>query len=156
MLSVAVPGYATLQLEHLVLDYNGTLACDGALIDGVCERLERLAQDLRIHVVTADTFGKARQALAGLPCQLQVLPAGNQEQAKLVYIQLLGCERVVAIGNGRNDRLMLEAAALGIAVVQREGAAAETLRAADAVCPSILDALDLLASPLRLVATLRT
>ena len=50
---------------------------------------------------------------------------------------------------------MLEGAALGIAVIQAEGAAGETLMAADVVAPGILEALDLLANPLRLVATLR-
>jgi soluble P-type ATPase len=50
---------------------------------------------------------------------------------------------------------MIEAAALGIAVVQAEGAAVETLLAADVAVASVLDALDLLAAPLRLAATLR-
>ena len=156
MLQFVIPGFGTLEFEHLVLDYNGTLACDGVLIEGVRERLERLAHDLHIHVVTADTFGKARSALAGMPCHLEVLPLASQDQAKRVYVQRLGCERVVAIGNGRNDRLMLWASALGIAVMQHEGAAAGTLVAADVVVPTITDALDLLTHPLRLVATLRS
>jgi soluble P-type ATPase len=60
------------------------------------------------------------------------------------------------VGNGRNDRLMLEAAALGLAVILGEGASSATLAAADAVCLSIADALDLLIHPLRLTATLRS
>ena len=51
---------------------------------------------------------------------------------------------------------LLKAAALGIAVVQEEGAAAETMMAADVVSPDIVSALNLLVSPLRLVATLRS
>jgi soluble P-type ATPase len=51
---------------------------------------------------------------------------------------------------------MLEAAALGIAVVQREGAAVATVGNADIVCTSILDALALLRHTRRLVATLRS
>ena len=35
MIEIDIPGYKTLHLEHLVLDYNGTLAVDGVLIDGV-------------------------------------------------------------------------------------------------------------------------
>ena len=62
---------------------------------------------------------------------------------------------MVAIGNGRNDGPMLKAAALGIALVQQEGGAVETLLSADIVSTSILDALDLLSHPQRLVATLR-
>ena len=50
---------------------------------------------------------------------------------------------------------MLAEAALGIAVVGPEGAAAATLAAADVVAPGIFSALDLLANPLRLTATLR-
>jgi hypothetical protein len=49
----------------------------------------------------------------------------------------------------------LEAARLGFAVVGQEGASAATLRAADVVCGSILDALDLLVRPDALAATLR-
>ena len=51
---------------------------------------------------------------------------------------------------------MLQAAALGIAVIGPECAAAEALAAADIVAPNILAALDLLLNPLRLVATLRS
>jgi len=156
MLKVEIPGYDVLRIEHLVLDYNGTLACDGVLIEGVADRLRRLATNISLHVVTADTFGKANAALAGLPCVLSILGADHQDSAKLAYVERLGCERTVCIGNGRNDRSMLKAAALGIAVVQTEGAAAETVAAADVISPGILAALDLLDHPLRLVATLRS
>jgi soluble P-type ATPase len=67
----------------------------------------------------------------------------------------MGAERVVAIGNGRNDRLMLEAAALGIAVIGDEGIAAEAASASDIVTRHIRDALQLLLEPRRLVASLR-
>ena len=42
MLEIDIPGYRVLRLEHLVLDYHGTLACDGGLLDGVRDRLEAL------------------------------------------------------------------------------------------------------------------
>jgi soluble P-type ATPase len=84
-----------------------------------------------------------------------VIPGGGQAEIKRRFVEALGAEGVVAIGNGRNDRLMLAAARLGIAVVQPEGAATETMAAADLVIPTIADALELLAHPLRLVASLR-
>jgi soluble P-type ATPase len=155
MLMISVPGSTTLAIEHLVLDYNGTLALDGALLTGVMSRLNTLADAVQVHVITADTFGAARAALDGVRCSLSILPAGEQAAAKLAYIQSLGSERSVAIGNGRNDRLMLEAAALGLAVLGGEGIATATLLAADVVTPDIESALDLLLHPLRLVATLR-
>ena len=156
MLEIDIPGYKTLQLDHLVLDYNGTLACEGKLLEGVKDRLAVLAKDLNIHVLTADTFGTVRSQLQGVPCQVSILPPGSQDEGKLAYIQGLGPEATVCIGNGRNDRLMLKEASLGIAVALDEGAAVEAIRAADVVCTGIDAALDLLLNPLRLVATLRS
>ena len=155
MIEIDIPGYETLHLEHLVLDYNGTLAVDGMLIDGVAEMLESLSTQLEIHVITADTFGRVEAAMAGLPCRVSILPPGQQDTGKLTYVGQLGLERTVCIGNGRNDRLMLQQAALGIALLQAEGAAAQTVLSSDVVATHILDALELLTNPLRLVATLR-
>jgi soluble P-type ATPase len=155
MLTVDIPGYRKLQLKHLVMDYNGTLAVDGEVEAGVQAALEALAPQLAIHVITADTFGLAADRLAGFPVALSVLPPGDQDVAKLNYVDQLGCAGTVAVGNGRNDRLMLKAAGLGIAVILDEGTAFETLAAADVVCRGIVPALELLTQPLRLKATLR-
>ena len=156
MIEVKVPGYKTVKLNYLVLDYNGTLSCDGEVIQGVKNRLSTLSEQLSVHVITADTFGKVESRLKDVPCEITVLPLENQDLAKLEYIKKLGADRTVCIGNGRNDRLMLKAAVLGIAVVLEEGAAVETVMDADVVFTSINSALDLLSNPLRLTATLRS
>lgn len=156
MIAVDIPGHPLLRLEHLVLDYNGTLAVDGVPEPGVCDALNRLAQDLAVHVITADTFGKARSGLEGVDCRLSILPLGSQDAAKLNYVHELGAGNTAAVGNGRNDRLMLRASALGIAVLLKEGLATETLLAADILCRGIVPALELLLHPLRLTATLRS
>jgi len=156
MLNLEIPDFATLRLQHLVLDYNGTLAQDGKLLTGVTERLGLLKRNLQLHVLTADTFGNARTELANIPdARLVILDTQGQAQAKRDYVRELGSRITACIGNGRNDRLMLQEAALGIAVVQGEGAAGETLRAAHVVVRDIAGALDLLIQPLHLVATLR-
>jgi soluble P-type ATPase len=155
VLKLAIPGFGRLRIEHLVLDYNGTLALDGRLLPGVKRRLKALSAKLRIHVVTADTFGRARVALRDVRCGLLVLPKGSQARAKAAYVRRLGAARTACIGNGRNDRLMLRVAALGIGVVQSEGAAPGSLRAADLVIGDVREALDLLLRPMRLLATLR-
>lgn len=154
-LTVAVPGFKNLELEHLLLDYNGTLARDGALIDGVAPLLRSLAEKLEIHVITADTYGTVEKALAGLPCAVVVIGQTDQAEEKRSYLGNLGAERTVAVGNGRNDAAMLAEAALGLAVVQEEGAFGGLFAAADAVFTSILPALSALEHPNRLVATLR-
>ena len=155
MLSTQIPGFGTLTLEHLVLDYNGTLAVDGLLLPGVKGALNTLAAELAIHVVTADTFGKAAVGLQGVNCRLTVLEDGRQDQAKLDFVKRLGAQRTASVGNGRNDALMLAASALGIAVILGEGASTASLNAADIVCTNIVSALELLMYPLRLTATLR-
>jgi soluble P-type ATPase len=155
VIEVDVPGFRAVRLEHLVLDYNGTLAVDGELVPGVAEAIAVLSPDLIVHVVTADTFGRAAEQLEGLPVRLSVLAPGEQDEAKVAYVRALGAHAVAAIGNGRNDRLMVREAALGIAVVMAEGAAVETLIAADVAVTDVVAALLLLSRPQRLVATLR-
>lgn len=156
MVAIDIPGFAKLRLEHLVLDFNGTLAVDGHLLPGVAEMLSNLSQRLRIHVVTADTFGQAAKELNGLAVELIIVGQNEQADQKLDFINALDPARVASIGNGRNDHKMLQRSALGIAVVQQEGAAHEALDAADIVTSGIADALDLLLHPLRLTATLRS
>lgn len=155
MITIEVPGYKRFDLEHLVLDYNGTLARDGYVIEGVKQHLDRLAVSLKIHVLTADSFESVYKELDGYPCKIFVLEPENQDRGKLDYIRRLGCAKTVCIGNGRIDQLMLKEASLGIAVCQDEGAAIQAILSADILCPDILSALELLLHPVRLIATLR-
>jgi soluble P-type ATPase len=156
MIEIDIPGNKILQLEHLVLDYNGTIAFDGGLIDGVKACLAELSQMLTVHVITADTFGSVEKAIQDIDCKLAVIPLDRQDVAKLEYVENLRCEKTASMGNGLNDRLMLKASVLGVAVIQEEGAAFETIASADVVCTDILSALSLLSNPLRLIATLRS
>ena len=155
MISLEIPGYGSLELEHLVLDYNGTLARDGVLLPGVAESLQKLARELAVHVVTADTFGSVAQQLLGLDLQIEILRSGDHTAEKRALVERLGSSRCAAVGNGNNDRAMLSAAALGIVVSGSEGCSIQTLGEADLLCLSIDEALGLLAHPKRLVATLR-
>ena len=107
-------------------------------------------------MITADTFGVSREQLAGLPVTLTIIPPENQAFTKLKYVEQHGANHVVALGNGRNDRKIFAAAALSIGLIQEEGIATATLLEADLVTNCILDALDLLTSPDRIKATLRS
>ena len=64
MIEIDIPGFREVRLSDLVCDYNGTLAADGTLLPDVAGALSRLAANLRIHVITADTFGTVRAQLA--------------------------------------------------------------------------------------------
>lgn len=155
MLEIAIPLRGVLRLEHLVLDVNGTIALDGQLIAGVSKRLDKLSERLGIWLVSADTQGTLAALAAPLKVQARRLQPGDEAAQKAELVAELGADRVVAIGNGANDVAMLRGAALGIAVLGSEGLALDCLNAADAMAPSIEDALDLLLRPRRLIATLR-
>lgn len=155
MIDIAIPGYHPIKICHIVMDFNGTIAIDGKIIAGVAERICQLSHHATIHVVTADTFGSAASQLKNLPCKLFILSSEHQDVGKLEYIKKLGVEITACIGNGNNDRLMLQESILGIALIQEEGASVQTILAADVVCFNILSALDLLLNPKRLIATLR-
>ena len=156
MISIDIPGFRHLALRHLVLDFNGTIAFDGALLPGVADRIIGLSQQLEVHVLTANTTGTCAAVLQGLPLTLSILAGPPEDKAKLAYVKNLGAECCASVGNGANDRLMLETCALGIAVIGPECTAAKTLAAADIVAPGINEALDMLLHPMRLLATLRS
>ena len=155
MIELAIPGRVVLTIRHLILDYNGTLAMDGDLIAGVVERLNILAKSVKLHVLTADTHGTVRDKVEPVNCQVHVIGDGEQDKKKAEYLNSLGADCVVAIGNGRNDAAMLSDAALGISVLQNEGMSPMALTSSDICCKDINDALELLLKPARMTATLR-
>lgn len=155
MIAIDIPGFGPVRLSHLVSDFTGTLSVDGQLLPGVQEGLNQLAAHLTIHVLTADTFGRAREALAGIQCRIRILTGQDHDLQKDEYVQKLDPETVVAMGNGNNDRRMLKTARVGIAVSEGEGCAVAAIMAADIHVRGAVDGLNLLLTPLRCKATLR-
>lgn len=155
MIEVNVPGWRMLSLENVLCDFNGTLATDGALEQGVGQRLEALAQQAHVVVLTADTHGTAHEALAGLPVEVRVIEPGQEAMAKRFALDEFGAMSTAFLGNGANDEKALAAAGVGIAVLGGEGACGASISAADMVVLRPVDALDLLLKPARLVAGLR-
>ena len=155
MIELNIPGRGLVRLQHLVCDVNGTLTVDGQLPEGVKQRLNSLRDRLNLHLLTADTHGKQSVIDQQLNLKAVRIQPGDEVAQKANYVQQLGAETVVAVGQGANDAGMLKAAALGICVLSVEATAINTLLSADLVAPSIQDALDLLEKPLRIVASLR-
>mgnify|MGYP002766063850 CR=1 FL=1 len=104
---IEIPGYKTMDLKYLILDYNGTIAKDG------------------------------------------IIP----EKRKI--IEQLGGKRCIAVGNGRNDLPMCRIAELSVGIIEAEGAYGRLIANVDICTRSIEEALDVLAMPKRMVATLR-
>ncbi len=155
MICIDIPGVGEKRIAHLVFDFNGTIAQDGILIPGVKAEMNQWADQATLHVITADTFGFVKKELADIPCVLTIIPEKDQARSKLDYIIGLGPDQTLCVGNGANDEWMLKGAAVGIAVMQTEGAAVSALMAADLAVRDILDVFGLLKHPRRLSAGLR-
>ena len=156
MLAYDIAGRGVLHLSTLVLDLNGTVALDGKIISGVADRVKALQErGLSGYLLTADTRGRGAETAEALDLSLHRLHSGSERAQKRAFVEHLGADRVVAVGNGANDAEMLQAAAVGIAVLGTEGTATPALLAADVVVQDICTALDLLLKPQRLIATLR-
>ncbi len=154
-MTIQIPGYGEITLRHVVLDYNGTIARDGALLDPLAALLPELSERYRVHVITADTFGSVQAQLEPYDTTVKILTSDDHTAEKAAYIDSLGASHAVAIGNGNNDAAMLQKACIGIALVGDEGCSTRTMHQSDILCKDIADALGLLLHPKRLIATLR-
>ncbi|MEA3240065.1 MAG: ATPase P [Pseudomonadota bacterium] len=155
MLKLEIPGRRDIFLEGIVFDMNGTLTVDGELAARDRELLMLLAGKLKVYVLTADTFGTAATMFAGLPLDICRLKGRTGFLEKKKFIDSRDSSSLAAVGNGYNDHLMLQSAALGICVLGVEGAHPLTMTQADLVVSSTGAALELFLHPLRLVAGLR-
>jgi len=151
-ITLDIPGRHRLELDYLLLDQNGTLSKRGELLPGVKERLDTLADQLSIHILSGDSFGTLDQIAEELGgVDARKVQTGAEKKA---FVDQLGGYRCASIGNGFNDVEMFKACAMSIAVIGPEGASHAAI-AAQILCTSITDALDLLIDPRMLVATLK-
>ena len=157
MISIDIPGREhPLEIEALVLDYNGTIAKDGALIEGIPKRLIKLAEAVEVYVLTADTYGTVRGQCEPLGVTVRTFPhAGAGACKEEIVLELRRNAKVCAVGNGFNDVQMMDAADFAVAVLDAEGMYAGLLPHADVLVRSAGEALDLFLKPDRLRATLR-
>jgi len=155
MLEMNIPGFESVRLEHLVSDFTGTPSVDGKLLPGVKKRLNRIVEFMKVHILTADTFSTARKDLKYLQCKIHILTGKSHDVQKEDYVTKRGAENAVAFGNGNNDRKMLRAARIAIAVSEGEGCAVDAIIAANIPVRSAVDGLDLLFNPKRMKTTLR-
>ncbi len=156
-LKIDVPGRQTYQVEAIVFDLNGTLTIDGELRSSTRELLLELAEEVSIHILTADTHHSASmvQESLGGKVKVHVLQGDYTLEAKRTLIKELGPGQTAAVGNGANDAGLLEEACLSVAVLEKEGCAAEVLSRANILVRSTDDALKLFLNTRRIIATLR-
>ena len=155
MIRIEIPGRETLAIEHVVLDYNGTIAVDGLVLDELKPRLPALFTEVSVIVLTADTYGTVRAECEPLGLAVETFPREGAAACKAEIVKRLRGGRA-CFGNGFNDMAMFDEAELSVAIMEAEGVCAALLTHADVVVRSAAEALDLLLKPDRLRATLRT
>ncbi len=155
MYRINIPGFKDLNIKYLVSDLNGTLTNKGIIKETTAALMNKISQNLKVYIITADTYGKAGEACRTLSADLSILRTGKEKEEKASFVKELGGQETVTLGNGANDELMLEQAALGIVVIGEEGCSTRALLKADIVVKDIDDALRMLLDPEILKATLR-
>lgn len=154
MLIYEIPGRDNIEVQNIVFDYNGTIAVDGKLIDGVEGLINKLAEDVSIYILTADTYGTVEKECMGINGKILTFPKENAGKSKKEIVKSLG-GNTICLGNGYNDIPMFEQAALSIAIIEGEGASGKLLAKADIVVRSIFEALTILLNKNMIKATLR-
>jgi len=157
-IAIDIPGFGKRVIHTIVSDYTGTLSCRGKLSPGVRPRLRRLVKLVDLEIVTADTYGTARQQLRGIAVP-NMLRKNRQDIEKRDFAKKFDLRHVAAFGNGNNDRLLLRAVknagGIAIAVDNGEGCALDALTNANILIFGAASALDLLLNTNALKATLR-
>lgn len=156
MIEIHVPGLKPYEIQHLVVDYNGTIAVDGKIPPVLKPLLTRLRQQVPITVLTADTHGTAKAQCEPLGLSVCTFPQENAAASKKEIVERLGVDHTACLGNGFNDIPMFKVARLSIAVLDAEGLCGALLPHATIVCRSAEEAIQLLLNPKRIIADLRT
>lgn len=155
MLIYEIPGRDNIEVKNIVFDYNGTIAVDGKLINGVEELINKLSEKVNIYILTADTYGTVEKECLKINANVLTFPKVNTGESKKNVVVELGGSNTICIGNGYNDIPMFKEAILSIAIIEGEGMSGKLLGYADIVSRSIIEALEIVLSKDMIKATLR-
>jgi len=149
-----IPWYKKpLILDTIILDLNGTIGIDGILIIWVEDKIWSLKELWRnVLLCSGDTQWTAATIAKKLWATLYNC---KDQKDKEKIIKKHNAKHCVAIGNGNIDLKLLKKCKLSIAVIQAEWCYGPLLMHSDIVCTQVIDALDMLLLPKRLIATLR-
>jgi soluble P-type ATPase len=154
MITLQRPDQEPLEIEFILVNFEGTLATDRRVHPKAKDKLNLLSKRTNIFILTRGNKEVVLEILKKVKAEVVYFKEAEASEKKLEFVQRLGGTRTVAIGNRFDDALMLEEAGLGICVIGKEGASGEAMEKADVVVTDILDALDFLLKPLRHQGTL--
>jgi soluble P-type ATPase len=154
LITIQRPGQEPLEIDFVLIDFEGTLASDCRVHPKAKDKINLLSKRTKIYILAKGEKERVEESLRRVKAEIFYSPEGETSQRKLDLLCRLGPARTVAIGNGLDDASMIKEACLGICVIGKEGASVETIKHANVVVPNVIDALDFLLKPLRQKATL--
>jgi soluble P-type ATPase len=154
MIIIERPGQEPLEIEFILIDFEGTLASDRRVHPKAKDKINLLSKRTKIYILTKGEREVVEDTLRRVKAEIVYSMEGGTSRQKLDLLRQLGPTRTVAIGNGVDDAPMIEEAGFGICVMGKEGTSIEAMMKADVVVSNALDALDFLLKPLRQKATL--
>lgn len=155
MIKYKIPGRGEIEIENVVLDYNGTIAVNGKIAKEVKELIQKLKEYVNVYVLTSDTYGTAEDECTDLGIEVITFPNENSGLHKKEIVKKLNGKRTLCVGNGYNDVPMFKEAILTIAVIEGEGASGKLLLNSDIVTRSIVDAIGIVLDENKVKAILR-
>jgi soluble P-type ATPase len=154
MITIQRPGQEPLEINFVLLDFEGTLASDRRVHPKAKDKINLLSKRTKIYILTKEEKERVEEVLKKVKAEIIYLTEGDSSQKKLDLLRQLGATGTVAVGNGLEDGPMIEEAGLGVCVIGKEGASADAVKKADVIFTDILNALDFLLKPFRQKATL--
>ena len=154
MISIQKTGEEPLEIESILIDFEGTLASDGRVHPKAKDKINLLSKRTKIYILAKGEEERVGETLRNVKAESIHFTEGEVSQQKSDFLRKLGASKAVAIGNGMDDASMMGEAGLAICVISKEGTSTEAMTNADVVVMNIIDALDFLLKPLRQKATL--
>ncbi|MGQ9508563.1 MAG: HAD family hydrolase [Thermodesulfobacteriota bacterium] len=154
MILIERPGQDSLEMDYLLIDFEGTLSMDRRIHPKAKDRINLLSKRLKIYIFAKGERERVQEVLKRVKAEVIFLNEGEASNQKLGFLRNLGGLRTVVMGNGIDDLLMMKEAGLSIAILGKEGTSGALIQNAHLLFIDIIDALDFLLKPLRQKATL--
>lgn len=154
MISIQRPGQEAIEIDYILIDFEGTLASDGRVHPKAKDKINLLSKRTKIYILAKGEREKVQETLRRVKADLFFIKEEEASLQKLELLLNLGPSRSVVIGNGMDDVRMIKEAGLSMAIIGKEGTSGELIRTADLIFTNMIDALDFLLKPLRQKATL--
>ena len=154
MIHIQRSGQEPLEIDFILIDFEGTLASDRRVHPKAKDKINLLSKRIKIYILTKGEKAGVEEVLKKVKAEIVYLREGESSQQKLDLLRQLGPARTVAIGNGVDDVAMIEEAGLGVCVLGKEGTFSDAMKKADVVFMNIVDTFDFLLKPIRQKASL--